>query len=945
MTSLINFYFSERSKFVKEYNQKTVLLMQVGSFYEILDKSDQESGDSAQNPCDGAQDPCDGGARKISQVLNIILTKKNKSIEDSPYMCGFPCVSLGKYLPILIANGYTVLKYDQVSETNRKLTEIFSPSTPPDSFETSSDPILMSIYIGDLNIGVSIANTATGDIEIGEFSSNDIINFLICRQPSEIILNGISHSQIGELMDFIAHKGIPFHDFIGKKSETIKEYLKASIQEEYIKKIYSSCQLDIGPGLLGYIVSFNLEQFSQTGNILSLMFMFDFLFAHNPRFLESPQVPKSFLSKHNFLHLESNTIEQLHIFEGSRNVFSIINCTQTVVGKRHLRWVLSNPFTDVAELNNRYSLTTKFLNLLDLNTIKKCLCDIKDIQTLQRSLICGRLSFSKFGLLHSSYTSIKTLCEIMENNLCFSAPFKSELIQFINEYSSCLKMENDKDLEENDLLPQVPFITGFDNKIDQLSNEIKESFNKLINLEKELSKKAQVKLTIFEDRYIFTTTNIRAELLKREKDLFFSSNKSGTKIWSDLTDQLSQQIFENKKILNDHVNYKYSLLQKEWGSKYKELFNKLVSFVGLIDVTYSNAICSKRFNYCCPKIMDNQSFFDAKDLRHPIIERLSEYIPNDICLGKKSVDTDNSLGKIIYSLNSGGKSSLLRSVGIAIILAQAGLFVPASDFSFFPFHKLISQVDFTDNLFNSRSSFVTEMMGLKSILAESDQSTLVLADELCKGSEINSATAIFASSICFLLSKRVKFLMSTHLHTVSKLPQIQSFVNSGDLQICNLQVRIDPKDNSIIFLRKLENGPCDTLYGLEIAKALGLNKIVITDAFQIRNRLVGNGEAVLSSKRSRYNKNKLMDSCEICGYSQVDPKRDLPLDCHHISFQCYATESGFCGTNNKGHVKIHSVDNLVCLCKSCHQKVHCGDINIKGYVLSTSGKKLEFNYV
>lgn len=918
MTSLIDFYFSERNKFIEgsdSGNEKTVLLMQIGSFYEILDLKDS---------------PSEGGACKISQVLNILLTKKNKSIDDSPYMCGFPCVSISKYLPLLISNGYTVLKYDQVTETKRELTEIFSPSTPPESdIEYHSDPALISIYIGDHSmIGVSFINTATGDIEISELLPNDLINFLISRKPSEIIINGSQKQLPAEIEEFIRNKGITFHNYLCKRESLIKEYLKVSVQEEYLKKIY----VTFNPGLLGYIVSLDLDRFSQSGNILSLLFMFDFLYSHNPRFLESPQIPQ-FKQNNHFLHLESNTIEQLHIFsENLRSVFKIINHTQTVVGRRHLRWVLSNPFVDPIELNSRYNFTKKLLN----SNVKLDLSQIKDIQTLQRSLCCGRLSFSKFSLLHSSYTAILNLFETLKK-INFSTTFENKIIKFIEEYTSYLDFGENKNEE-------FPFLPNFDSVISQLYTEITDSIDKLNTLEKELQTIAPVKLIMSEERYVFTTTNIRGELLKKnlsnKKELFYSSNKSGTKIWSDYTDELSFQIFEKKKKLKCLVDEKFKNLQKSWGLKYNCLFNKLVNFVGLVDVCYSNAISSRKFNYCCPIIEEQPhgSFFNAKNLRHPIIEQLCNFIPNDISLG--TVDS----GKIVYSLNSGGKSSLLRSIGIAIVLAQAGLFVPASNFTFSPFKKIISQVDFTDNLFSSKSSFVTEMLGLKSILSNSDNFTLVLADELCKGSEVNSATAIFASSIGHLISKKVKFIMSTHLHTVSTLPQIKSFVQSGSLQICNLKVKIDPKDNSIIFLRKLEEGPCDTLYGLEIARALGLEQTVISNAFQIRNVLVGKADTILSSKRSRYNSNKIMDSCEICNYSPIDSKRDLPLDCHHISFQCNS-DGKFCGTPDKKHIKLHSIENLVCLCKSCHQKVHCDKIRINGYISTTKGKKLDWeNY-
>ena len=141
-------------------------------------------------------------------------------------------------------------------------------------------------------------------------------------------------------------------------------------------------------------------------------------------------------------------------------------------------------------------------------------------------------------------------------------------------------------------------------------------------------------------------------------------------------------------------------------------------------------------------------------MRHPIIELINndtEYVPNDVVLNK------DSLGMLVYGLNSSGKSSLLRSVGVCVVLAQCGLYVPCKSFSFTPFHTIISQVDLSDNLFANKSSFTSEMCGLKRILTCSDPNTLVLSDELCRGTEVNSSCAIVATTLLHLVENKSKF--------------------------------------------------------------------------------------------------------------------------------------------------------------------------------------------
>jgi len=246
----------------------------------------------------------------------------------------------------------------------------------------------------------------------------------------------------------------------------------------------------------------------------------------------------------------------------------------------------------------------------------------------------------------------------------------------------------------------------------------------------------------------------------------------------------------------------------------------------------------------------------------------------------------------------------------------------------------LTQVDLYDNLWKAQSSFVTEMIGLKKIMTISDSSTLVLSDELTKGTEIVSATSIFTAVVLELVRRNTKFVFTTHLQDVAK---IQDVKENKHIEICHLSVLV--KDEDIIFERKLQKGPCSELYGLEVAKAIGIDSKLMDSAFDIRNKLLNKktgANAILENKRSRYNRKKILDSCEICAYTP-SKSTDIPLDTHHIEFQCSADKNNF-----NGHFHKNSTFNLVCLCKSCHIDVHNEKITINGYIQSTNGVKLEY---
>jgi DNA mismatch repair protein MutS len=352
-------------------------------------------------------------------------------------------------------------------------------------------------------------------------------------------------------------------------------------------------------------------------------------------------------------------------------------------------------------------------------------------------------------------------------------------------------------------------------------------------------------------------------------------------------------------------------------------------FVESIDLAYSNVKCKQMYQYCRPDVKEgNSSYLRVKQLRHAIIERINtntKYIPNDVSLD------DTKHGMILYALNSCGKSSLLRSIGLCVIMAQCGMYVPCDEMELVPFESILTQVDLTDNLWKAQSSFISEMIGLRKILKMANKNTLVLSDELTKGTEVISATSIFTASVLNLVRKKCKFVFTTHLHDVAKLEEIQF---NPKIRICHLSVRIE--NSNIIFERQLKDGPSSELYGLEVARAVGLDADVMEMSFQIRNQLIQKKTDIVETKRSKYNQQKIVNECEICGYKPVK-KTDIPLDTHHIEFQCTANKH-----NIIKHYHKNAKFNLICLCKSCHTKVHNNQLEIRGYIHTTEGIRLQY---
>lgn len=287
------------------------------------------------------------------------------------------------------------------------------------------------------------------------------------------------------------------------------------------------------------------------------------------------------------------------------------------------------------------------------------------------------------------------------------------------------------------------------------------------------------------------------------------------------------------------------------------------------------------------------------------------------------------LGNFIVSHNS----SLMKAVGLSVIMAQAGMYVPAKTFKYTPYSALFTRISGNDNLFKGLSSFGLEMMELKAILRRSDKKTLVIGDEVCRGTEHISGNAIVASSLIQLSKKESTFIFATHLHEIPELPQIKQIKN---IKTFHLSVKYDQKTDNLIFDRQLKDGPGEKIYGITVAKYIINDNEFIQLSTEIKNELLGQSNHIVTTHTSKYNANTYIHQCNICG--QLSDKNYFNLDTHHINQQKDCSHNH---VKNKPYMGKNSLANLIVLCKTCHQKLHKGKIIIRKYMMTTGGKKLD----
>jgi DNA mismatch repair protein MutS len=268
-------------------------------------------------------------------------------------------------------------------------------------------------------------------------------------------------------------------------------------------------------------------------------------------------------------------------------------------------------------------------------------------------------------------------------------------------------------------------------------------------------------------------------------------------------------------------------------------------------------------------------------------------------------------GILLFGTNAVGKTSFIKSVGIALIMAQAGLYVPCTTFEYKPYSYIFTRILGNDNLFKGLSTFAVEMSELRTILLQADENSLVLGDELCSGTESDSALSIFTAGLEHLHKKQSTFLFATHFHEIVKFEEIKAL---DRLTMKHMAVKYDVENGVLIYDRKLQDGAGESNYGIQVCRSLHLPDEFLNRADEIRMKYNKSKQNMLALGTSHFNAQKVVGNCELC-------KTEKASEVHHLQHQSNANKSNnYIDTFHKNHPA-----NLVNICETCHKKIHGTD--------------------
>ena len=781
---------------------------------------------------------------------------------------------------------------------------------------------------------------------------NELERFNSIYSPKEIIIihNYDDENQIKDIIDSadLHTKHIHTISMLNVNDELSKYALNCSeqsYQKQIIKTYYKDADYDTF--LETTRLSYNFYAFK------SFCFLLNFLHEHNPQLTNKIYYPYFENSESNLM-LGNHSLKQLNIIEtyNSNGTFSsvekMMNKCLTSMGKRALRYRILHPNTDIKYLKQEYNIIDHIVQNIDFyKTIRNDFTGIKDVEKLYRKIVCKKVLPCDLYVFYENLKIMKQVHEKIKHDNTIQKYIKirkninieeacNKLIKNLEtniNMNICSKIYNYKfeenffnrgindvvDETEDDKINAEQRLYGFTNYLSGLINldEKKQSKN-LVKVHK--TAKSVIQLHTTKRRLTFLIKNLKARGTEHTYTYKHNANtESSTFKTSDVTEgkKISDKVELKGYIVNDLckdvMSYTESLstvLKNVYNIfidnliEYKEQMNAFVEYVSLLDIILTNATLANKYNYTKPIIKNKaKSYIKAIDARHPLIENIltsETYTPNDIDIGGKTN------GILVYGTNGAGKSSYNRSIGISIIMAQAGLFVPCSYFEYKPYTKIFTRILGNDNIFKSMSTFQVEMCEISNILEYADENTLILGDELCSGTEHRSAQSIFISALQYFEKVKCSYILATHFHEILKTTELKKIKK---MAVKHMGVHYNEVNDALIYTRKLEDGPGDSVYGLEVCKALHLPQDFLDNANKLRKKYDKN-IGILHKKKSPYNSKKLKGKCEMPGCTNDG------CDIHHLQPQELADVNGYIKSIHKNHL-----GNIVNVCKRCHHIV------------------------
>lgn len=951
--SMDSLYYQHYLEQTAKNGPNTAILLQVGKFYEMYDSVDVSTGISRAN------------VQTLAELCGCAVEPKpGNDPTKTRLFWGFPESSLQKFERLLVSHGYTVVVIIQNKNTagdvtSRTIDHISSPGTYWDAeggLATRRDEqSLVCVYIEpsekewhvastafDIMTGKLVSTEATLALIDGKPVSDAIQPFWSMYPPAEAIIFWCSSKPKPkpESLTFFKHRAQIYQVDPVAENTAVTDRIRLSFFSEMFNH---NSALSITEFLDVTVFHFVRR---------SLFHLLQFVKDHNPSYLVA-------LHEHTIWHPDENVLlgnaalEQLGMLQErpQESLLFWLQKAKTAMGKRVLRERCLKPIADIEELNMRQTriaiLRADEQSMTEMGIAFK---GMYDLSRLYRRFQLGNGTTDALLQMIQTYEQAIFL-QKMSKGKVFEPEDPGRLAGHANSlffrWNSDRIQKSRKQVEHGIAVGSFhPWNRGVFPHLDEHEDRWLALEAEMLGLKQKMEESIKdpdsIVWTLKEEApFTFTTTLRRGVQIEKtktekpEKTEKIKLVKRGTS--TTVTLECEAIRFANEKAIKIRGDWRADVDKAwrndwaEWLSKESEHLEMMVDFVGRLDAECTLASIANTYGYVRPIYVEsteeNTAGLYVKELRHPIIERIHTevpYISHNLAFGsfasKEFDGASNPCGMLLYGVNAAGKSSLGKAIGLAVMMAQCGIPVPATEMTLIPYTGIFTRILGNDNLWAGMSSFVVEMTEFRSILRSAGPRTLVIGDELCAGTETASATAIVAAGVQTLANRASHFFFATHLHELADIPEI---VKNPNIGFYHLTVRPDLDRGVLIYDRKLKEGCGSAMYGLEVCRGLDMDTIFLENAFSIRKRFFSEDGRVHTS---RYNASVVVRGCSVCGSKEN-------LETHHIIPQAK-------GKTISPGKHIHAEENLAVLCDACHEKHHRGLLDIQGWVQTSAGRKL-----
>jgi DNA mismatch repair protein MutS len=763
-----------------------------------------------------------------SKVLGITLTKRSSG--DVP-LAGFPHHALDNYLPKLVKAGYRVAVCEQLEDpkfakgiVKRDVVEVVTPGAnfSDKLLNHKSNNFLAAVYIKDDVCGFSFCDATTGEFATSEIHAKNLLGQIESINPAEILIPKKSREAIFKLLDI--NEG-PMYD-----GETPK-YSITKVDDWVFNLDYAKELLTNQFGTLG-LKGFGIEELKE--GLISAGCIINYLNETQKSKLE--HIKKIYLYNYtDYIILDPSTKRNLEITssisEGGREgtLISILDRTQTAMGGRLLKKWISRPLKKKDQIEKRLDAVKDFYNNKShRKSIVEILKSIADLERLLSKVATGKAVPRDILQLKISLKNVSEIKTLLDSFECKSIKAINAGLVVISELINEIeKVVNENYLSGSDKYGIIN--KGYDPELDELKEIHINGKTWIENFQSKERKRSGISSLKVDYNKVFGyyIDITKANMDKVPQDYIRKQTLVNSERY--ITEEL--KVYEDK-IFNAEekiiiIENKIFLQLREFILKFTEDIQKDAMLIATLDSLLSFAEISEAYNYVLPEINESEEI-EIIEGRHPVIERLlsagEKYIPNDTI-----VDTTENQILILTGPNMSGKSSYLRQTGLIVLLAQIGCFVPAKSAKIGIVDKIFTRVGASDNIAKGESTFLVEMHEAANILNNATGKSLLLLDEIGRGTSTYDGISIAWAITEFLHENpdiRAKTLFATHYHELNSLAENYE-------RIKNYRVEVREYGDKVIFLRKITEGTADHSYGIQVAQMAGLPEEVTRRAKEI----------------------------------------------------------------------------------------------------------------